>query len=111
MEHRTREIKNLFPLSDWSHCSTIDNSADLRTRGINTAQLHSTIDFKATTGEPTQAEPIQGKTGVHPIIDTCYSTLNTLLAVTAYVVRICEETGSSRQVDQKLSITKRQNRH
>ena len=39
--NHTREIKSLFPLSEWNHCPTNENPADLLTRGINTTQLHS----------------------------------------------------------------------
>ena len=40
MTKRTEEIKNLFPTSDWNHCPTSVNPADLLTRGIN-AHSHS----------------------------------------------------------------------
>ena len=37
--NRTEVIKNLFPTSDWNHCPTSVNPADLLTRGINAEQL------------------------------------------------------------------------
>lgn len=44
--NRTREIKNLFPVSLWSHCPTNDNPADLLTRGISATELHASTLWK-----------------------------------------------------------------
>ena len=44
--NRTREIKNLFPVSLWSHCPTKDNPADLLTRGISATEFHTSTLWK-----------------------------------------------------------------
>lgn len=46
MTNRTEEIKTLFPTSDWNHCPTSVNPADLFTRGINAEQLHESSLWK-----------------------------------------------------------------
>ena len=44
--NRTREIKNLFPVSLWSHCPTNDNPANLLTRGITATEFHASTLWK-----------------------------------------------------------------
>ena len=44
--NHTREIKNLFPVSLWSHCPTNDNPADLLTRGISAREFHASTLWK-----------------------------------------------------------------
>ena len=44
--NRTKEIKNLFPVSLWSHCPTNDNPADLLTRGISATEFHASALWK-----------------------------------------------------------------
>ena len=41
MSHRVDEITTLFPATSWRYCPTLQNPADLLTRGINSQELAS----------------------------------------------------------------------
>lgn len=116
IKHRVEEIKQVSPNITWQHCPSTDNPADLLTRGLNFDQFHalslwwhgpnwllderqwpswdmqsvSPLHVAALTAEefviPTP--PIQNSTGLHKIVTPDnYSSLERLLAVTAYVQR------------------------
>ena len=116
IKHRVEEIKQLPPTATWQHCPSSDNPADLLTRGLTFNQFHtsslwwhgpswlpderkwpswdiqsvSQLYVAALTAEEfvISAPPIQSKTGLHRIITPDnYSSLERLLAVTAYVQR------------------------
>jgi len=112
--NRVRQICSLFPPSVWGYCQTVDNAADLLTRGITSTQLQSSTlwsygpswlasQSKWPTWSPaavlhvqTDDEvestptdlPVDSKPGLDQIMDIArYSTLTKLHRVTAYVLR------------------------
>ena len=116
VSNRVREIKETFPSATWAYCPTNDNPADLLTRGV-TFQFLSSSENPWWKGPPWMTTPdcwpkwqpqpdlhlhaaaaiaeefvpqsgLSQDTGLHQVITlTNYSSLNKLLAVTAYVYR------------------------
>ena len=114
--HRVREITQLIPNATWRHCPTADNPADLLTRGLSFEQFNtsslwwhgpewlthqerwpvwnpqsvSQLHVAAATADEFVPQPptTNHNTGLHQImISDNYSSLNRLLAVTAYFQR------------------------
>ena len=113
--HRTTEIQSLLPQASWSYCPTSENPADLLSRGTTTEALISsplwnygptwlTTPSKWPSFQPAPLPPLAlaaavateflpaerpwSNLGLHCIITIDqYSSLNKLLAVTAYVNR------------------------
>lgn len=116
ISNRVRAIKDAVPDATWNYCPTTDNPADLLTRGVSfqflsspenlwwkgpswittpdswpkwqpqpTTHLHATATtFTEISPQPTSKEDV----GLHQVITlTKYSSLNRLVAVTAYVYR------------------------
>jgi len=119
IKHRVEEIKQLLPNAIWRHCPSSDNPADLLTRGLSFDQFNisslwwhgpswlldeskwpswnmhsvSQLYIAVLTAEEfvTPTPPIQSSTGLHKVISPDnYSSLERLLAVTAYVQRFID---------------------
>ena len=116
ISHRVSEIVRAFPANSWSFTPSEDNPADLLTRGISAQQLFSSevwlhgppwllsrkdwpqwtptnILLQLTEDDdhenPSLAtESSKDVSGIHNIVDIArHSTIDKLLAVTAYVLR------------------------
>ena len=116
ISHQVKEIKAAVPGATWSYCPTNNNPADLLTRGIDFKFLNSPTSLwwkgptwlttpdawprwipepsvhmlaAAATAEEFVPQPTTTEgVGLHQVIRlTDYSSLNRLLAVTAYVYR------------------------
>ena len=116
INHRVREITQLIPNAIWRHCPTVDNPADLLTRGLsfdqfNTSSLWwhgpewltdqdkwplwnpqsvSQLHVAAATADEFVPQPptTDHNIGLHQVMTPeNYSSLNRLLAVTAYIQR------------------------
>lgn len=116
ISRRVHEIKDAVPGATWSYCPTEDNPADLLTRGVNFKYLSSPNNLwwkgpawitspgnwpkwqpqinvhmlaaAAIAQEFVPQPTTKEDSGLHHIIQvTDYSSLNRLLAVTAYVHR------------------------
>ena len=114
--HRITEIHSITDPNCWRYCPTLDNPADLLTRGINSTQLRSSTLWKHgpqwlpsytswPIWKPSPTLPLQAlavttsdfipsgnnssnTTGIHCIIKISnYGTLSKLLGVTAYTCR------------------------
>ena len=114
--HRVSEIHEITNPSCWRYCPTLDNPADLLTRGITSTQLKSSTLWKhgpqwlpSPTSWPSWQSPpylqmqtlavtvseitplvnqSSNTTGIHCVIEISnYSTLSKLLAITAYTYR------------------------
>ena len=120
VSNRVTEIKETFPSATWSYCPTSDNPADLLTHGVTFQFLSSPEGLwwkgptwltkpdkwpkwqsqpdlhlhaaAAIAEEFVPQSPSSQDTGLHQIITlTDYSSLNRLLAVTAYVYRFANK--------------------
>ena len=116
--HRITEIQSLLPTAEWKYCPTLENPADLLTRGITTEALMSSSLWQngpawlttpnnwpsfdqpilpsllvaaATASEFVPAKPYTPAVGIHCVVllDR-YSSLCKLLCVTAYVFRFID---------------------
>jgi len=117
ISRRVQEIKKVVPGATWGYCPTKDNPADLLTRGVDfkylsfpnclwwkgptwitmpdnwpkwQPQLNVHLLAAAAIAEEFVPQPATNEkdTGLHQVINiTNYSSLNRLLAVTAYVYR------------------------
>ncbi|XP_065911263.1 uncharacterized protein [Dysidea avara] len=113
--HRVNEICKAFPAATWSFTPSGDNPADLLTRGLSTDQLKSSTLWtqgpgwllnrsawptwtptsilhiqaeEASPSTPLVADTTESEPCILSIIDISrYSSINRLLAVTAYVLR------------------------
>ena len=122
VSHRVAEIVRAFPANSWSFVPSSDNPADLLTRGISTEQLlssqlwlhgprwlHSRQDWPQWTptnaflqlaeeedeheSQPPATQTSKDVTGINAVIDiTRFSTIDKLIAVTAYVLRYVRNT-------------------
>ena len=119
ISHRVSEIVRAFPANSWSFTPSEDNPADLLTRGISAQQLFSSevwlhgppwllsrkdwpqwtptnILLQLTEDDdhenPSLAtESSKDVSGIHNIVDIArHSTIDKLLAVTAYVLRFIQ---------------------
>ena len=119
ISRRVSEIQQLIPSATWRHCPTADNPAGLLTRGLNFEQFNtssvwwhgpkslkdpqrwptwdvqsvSQLHAAAATAEEFVAQPQTPRhnIGLHEIITLDnYSSLDRLLAVTAYVQRFVD---------------------
>ena len=119
INHRVREITQLIPNAIWRHCPTVDNPADLLTRGLsfdqfNTSSLWwhgpewltdqdkwplwnpqsvSQLHVAAATADEFVPQPptTDHNIGLHQVMTPeNYSSLNRLLAVTAYIQRFVD---------------------
>ena len=111
-----REIRDAAPVATWNYCPTVDNPADLLTRGVSYQFLSSpdnlwwkgpawlttpaswpkwqpqpiaNLHANATMTKEISPQPMSKQDiGLHQAIKlTNYSSLNRLLVVTAYVLR------------------------
>ena len=117
VRHRVNEILQLSDESDWGHCSSGDNPADIGSRGTSAKELSNNelwwhgpswltepIDHRPTRNliEPTAESKEEGKrTAILTVISHAtngidrvmeikgYSTLRKLCRVTAWVKRFC----------------------
>ncbi|XP_065883974.1 uncharacterized protein [Dysidea avara] len=125
VQHRVAEIRAAIPGSTWHFCPTTDNPADLLTRGISFQSLSSTDSLwwkgppwlttpnawptwqmepaiqlhaaAAIAEEFVPQRPTNQDTGLHQIIKLSnYSSLNKLLAITAYTTRFVNNLCRSR---------------
>ena len=118
VRHRITEIQSLLPTAEWKYCPTLENPADLLTRGITTEALMSSTLWQhgpawlttpnrwpsfdqpilppllvaaAVATEFVPAEPITPTVGLHCVIMLYrFNTLSKLLRVTAYVFRFID---------------------
>ena len=125
VRRRVLEIKEAVPTASWNYCPTVDNPADLLTRGISFELLSSTnnlwwngpswlttsaawpqwqpepaIDLHAAAAIAKELVPqrsTQPANGLPNVINISdYSTLNRFLAVTAYIYRYISNLHKSR---------------
>ena len=122
VRNRIAEMKSQLPTAEWRYCPTLENPADLLTRGITTDALISSSLWKngpawittphrwpsfdqpslppllvaaAVASEFVPAEPDTPTVGLHCIISLeRFSTFSKLLRVTAYVFRFVDNTRS-----------------
>ncbi|XP_065889733.1 uncharacterized protein [Dysidea avara] len=122
ISHRVAEIVRALPANSWSYVPSSDNPADLLTRGIPAEQLFSSLlwllrpswlqcsqDWPQWTptntflqlaeeedehgSTPPATQTSEDVTGIHTVIDiTRFSTIDKLVAVTAYVLRYVRNT-------------------
>ena len=118
VRHRVTEIQSSLPTAVWKYCPTLENPADLLTRGITTEALMSSSLWQngpawlttpnnwpsfdqpnlppllvaaATASEFVPAEPDTPAVGIHCVVSlNRYSSLCKLLCVTAYVFRFID---------------------
>jgi len=118
VSHRVTEIHQLTPTATWKYCPTEENPADLLTSGITVTQMNSsllwhhgpqwltdrnnwpvwqpaaTLHLQAAavlTSEFVPTTSLKPCNGLHKIIDlNNYSTLASVVRVTAFVLRFVE---------------------
>ena len=128
VQNRAEEIRSLVPLNCWNHCPGLENPADIPSRGITPTQLASSNlwwngpSWLATQGKPSGEEDVtemkikeekalengtlsallvHGTTNSLSNLINCkdYSRLDSLLRVTALVVKFVKVLKSRKEGD------------